>query len=347
MVESIAREEVDTDEEGSSDEDDSGAFRQQSLLRSPNMSSADDDIEMPEGPPPGAEQGNESDSDDSIVMPEGTPPPEARIYSAASVQPPPPMPPLGMAPTPGFPLYPPPPFPMGYQGQFAPPVPYGQSQFQQQPYPPGNGFIQAPPRNFFPGNPGNQHHRPGPGGIFRPPPATAGLPARPVNDPLSDVPHQTFQAHRQARREEAEREIQGTPDQGEKTAAPPASAEISAAPQLRDLRKEAAIFVPRVAKKKKTAAGTTVITAAPVVSDEKSDASTLQESGSTDNYRGNGPAIQSAPQSAPPVYNPAIAAGGLMSKLSGVLGTPAVSAAPKERADDYKTFLAGLDKLDH
>jgi hypothetical protein len=169
---------------------------------------------------------------------------------------------------------------------------------------------------------------------------------------LSNVPHQTFQAHRQAKRDEAARENQASPVDSGKAVPPPASAEISAAPQLRDLRKEAAIFVPRVAKKKKTAASTTVITAAPVVSDAKSDATpqeSVQPSGNN-HYGETGPAIQSAPQSgsvATPTYTPALAAGGLLSKLSGVLGAPTVPTPPKEeKADDYKTFLAGLEQLD-
>jgi hypothetical protein len=164
-----------------------------------------------------------------------------------------------------------------------------------------------------------------------------------MNDPLSDVPHQTFQAHRQQKLDEAVQQNQApaTAEAG-KAAAPAASAVISAEPQLRDLRKEAAVFVPRVAKKKKVAAGPT-ITAAPVVP----DAAVPRESDNNDAGPGNGPRIQSAPDSAPrAVYSPAVAAGGLMSKLSGVLGTPAVSA-PKEKVDDYKTFLAGLEKLDH
>jgi hypothetical protein len=242
----------------------------------------------------------------------------------------------------------PPPFPQGFPGQFPPQMPYGQAQFQPVPYG-GNGFMPPPPRGFFPGNTGNQMPPPpGPGRSFRPPPASANLPQRPmgvVNDPLSDTPHQTFQAHRQAQREEAARDAQGdvaTSDKG--TAPPPASAEISAAPQLRDLRKEAAIFVPRVAKKKKTAAGSTVITAAPAVSDATADGPTAGDAG-------NGPdrAVQSAPMpSVAPasVYNPAMAGGGLMSKLSGVLGTPAPRSAKTDKADDYKTFLAGLEKLE-
>lgn len=312
---------------------------------------------MPEGPAPGTNDADagDSDSDDSIIMPEGTPPPEARLYPAAVEQQamPPPMPPFGMPQNQGYPPQMPPPFPIGFQGQYPPQMPYGQAQFQPVPYG-GNGFMPPPPRGFFPGNPGNQMRPPpGPGRSFRPPPASANLPQRPmgvVNDPLSDMPHQTFQAHRQAQQEEAARDTQGgTADKGKGTAPPPASAEISAAPQLRDLRKEAAIFVPRVAKKKKPAAGSTVITAAPAVSDHNPN-NTADGSAGTGNEDGRATygAVQSAPLSSAPtsVYNPAMAGGGLMSKLSGVLGTPAPSQAKTEKADEYKTFLAGLEKLE-
>ncbi len=40
---------------------------------------SDDEIVMPEGPPPDSDE----DSDDSIVMPEGPPPPEAKLYPSA------------------------------------------------------------------------------------------------------------------------------------------------------------------------------------------------------------------------------------------------------------------------
>ena len=314
---------------------------------------------MPEGPAPGAENpgGEDSDSDDSIVMPEGTPPPEARLYPAAVDKvPPQPMPPFGMPQNPGYPPHMPPamppPFPVGFQSQFTPQSAAGQAQFPPMPYG-GNGFIPPPPRGFFPGNPGNQlRPLPGPSKTFRPPSASANLPPRPlgvVNDPLSDTPHQTFQSHRQAQREEAPRDAQGSSaDKGTGTAPPPASAEISAAPQLRDLRKEAAVFVPRVAKKKKLTAGSTVITAAPSVPDGTETVMSATTRAGQDHH-GIQEATHGAPVSAgapPTTYNPAMAGGGLMSKLSGVLGTPAPSQAKAEKADEYKTFLAGLEKLE-
>ncbi|GHJ87914.1 hypothetical protein NliqN6_4316 [Naganishia liquefaciens] len=331
------------DDEGSSSDEDS-----------------DDDIAMPEGPAPGAEDAGaeDSDSDDSIVMPEGTPPPEARLYPVAAHEqvPPPPMPSFGTQPNLGYPQQMPPtmptPFPPGFQGQLPPQMAMGYAQFPPVPYG-GNGFNPPPPRGFFP-NAGNQPHPPpGPPRTFRPPPASANLPQRPlgvVNDPLSDTPNQTFQAHRQAQREEAARDAQGTTIIKEAGAAPPpASAEISAAPQLRDLRKEAAIFVPRVAKKKKTVADSTVITSAPAVPEESSETADDVSTETRQDGRGTQEADHSpflsttAPST---TYNPSMAGGGLMSKLSGVLGTPALKQAETEKADEYKTFLAGLGKLE-
>lgn len=122
---------------------------------------------------------------------------------------------------------------------------------------------------------------------------------------------------------------------------------ISAAPQLRDLRKEAAVFVPRAMKKKKptAATGAQVITAAPAVSSAPDDGAVhdaRSTSGMTTHVNEHTP---TAPLSVP-AYNPAAAAGGLLSKLSGVLGTPAAAPAKTEKEDDYKAFLAGLDSLE-
>ncbi|KAJ9121526.1 hypothetical protein QFC22_002144 [Naganishia vaughanmartiniae] len=325
-----------------------------------------DDIAMPEGPPPDtAETQEDSDSDDSIVMPEGTPPPEARIYAPAPVNQPvvmmPALPPIGMPFNPGFPQYMPPMYAPPGAGNFAPPMSYAQGQYQARPYAQGNAFMPPPPpppRGFFPGQAGPGPVRPprDSGWSFRPPPSTANLPVRPggiMNDPLSGVPHQTFQAHRQARREEAQdvalAAAATTTIEGKNTTTvvpPPASAEISAAPQMRDLRKEAAVFVPRAMKKKKpaTLAGNAqVITAAPVVSSAPENGG-VNESRAASGMAGDGNQ-HAAPISAP-TYNPAAAGGGLLSKLSGVLGTPATAPAKKEKEDDYKAFLAGLDSLE-
>jgi hypothetical protein len=308
---------------------------------------------MPEGPPPD-EAGNleESDSDDSIVMPEGTPPPEARIYAPPVNQPVmSTLPPVGMPYNLSFPPHMPPMFAAPGPGNFAPPMPYAQGQYQARPYAQGNGYTAPPPpppRGFFPGQSGPGPIRPvrDAGWSFRPPPATANLPPRPggvVNDPLSDIPHQTYQAHRQARREEAQDSALAPSSSEQATVGvpPPASAEISAAPQLRDLRKEAAVFVPRAMKKKKPTTSAQVITAAPAVSSAPGNESQYTSGMADDGNQHTHPAPISAP-----TYNPAAAGGGLLSKLSGVLGTPATAPVKKEKEDDYKAFLAGLDSLE-
>ncbi|KAJ9095188.1 hypothetical protein QFC19_007643 [Naganishia cerealis] len=311
---------------------------------------------MPEGPPPdaGGSAGNEqdSDSDDSIVMPEGTPPPEARLHSPSISQPAmPTLPHGGMPYNSGFPPHMPPMFaPPSGSGHFPPPMPYAHGAYQARPFAQGNGFVPPPPRGFFPGNPGLNPVRPGPGmGRGFRPPTTANLPPRPggiVNDPLSDVPHQTYQAHRQARREEAQ-DNDSIAGGSAKNAPPPASAEISAAPQLRDLRKEATVFVPRAMKKKKPTANAQIITAAPVVSSAPGEVAATAPSSLSGN---EGDRSQQLPHHSAPMpaatYTPAAAGGGLLSKLSGVLGTPTPAPAKKEKEDDYRAFLAGLEKLD-
>lgn len=151
-------------------------------------------------------------------------------------------------------------------------------------------------------------------------------------DPLSDIPHSTFQAHRIAKQE-------GGATTGEQAgpgdAAPvPAAAVIEAAPQIRDLRKEAAAFVPRAAKKKKTVASAIQVNAAPPPDDDPAMANEEPSLVSEDKEEVKPPA---------PVYNPA--AGGLMGKLSGILGSAPASRTTDKPKDDYQSFLAGLDNL--
>lgn len=180
-------------------------------------------------------------------------------------------------------------------------------------------------------------------------------------DPLAGVPHQTFQAHKQARIIEATAQLtapagsshsQAAKPVDGKTAPVPAAAIIEAAPQLRDMRKEAAVFVPRAAKKKKAPApaGGMVVNPAPA-----EVVQTKEEDSGSD---GEGYSLPSAPRivAAPPTgggsgpsYS-ALGGGGLLGKLSSVLGpvasipTPVKEEKPKA-GDDYKAFLAGLDNL--
>ncbi|KAG1828413.1 WW domain binding protein 11-domain-containing protein [Suillus variegatus] len=207
----------------------------------------DDDIVMPEGPPPTGNNDDIVDSDDDIPMPEGPPPstlqepplPPNIPFSGAPHPPPLPPPPPFVNSVPG-----PPPFPPSYPHQHSafghtspPSFPPGVS-----PYPPVSAFMQPqmppPPPGFFP----------------------RVQSASSMQDPLSSIPHQTYQAHRVNRL---------TPHPSLPQKPPPApgavllgiagnnttAATVSAAPQLRDFKKEATAFVPTSLKRKKPATG--------------------------------------------------------------------------------------------
>ncbi|KAJ7665104.1 mRNA biogenesis factor-domain-containing protein [Mycena polygramma] len=212
----------------------------------------DDDVAMPEGPPP--DRDDDDDSDDDIPMPEGPPP---SMPSTSSLPPPPPSlpphPPPGASslpmPLPGSlpprpsnnPLPPPPP---GFPPNNLPPRPPG---FPGASFPsgfPSIGGIPPPPPNLpnFP-----------PQGFPPPPPGFYPGPARnpsSMQDPLSHIPHQTFQGHRAAAH---------APLPAKPTSLPPKpvaaanlmSATVFAAPELRDFKKEATAFVPSNVKRKK------------------------------------------------------------------------------------------------
>ncbi|KAK0505774.1 WW domain binding protein 11-domain-containing protein [Armillaria luteobubalina] len=209
-------------------------YRRRRLDSQAENSEDDDDIIMPEGPPPKPEDA--VDSDDDIPMPEGPPPgqelPEQGTSDEIPVNPPlPPMPP----PPPMFLSTPFPPFPpTGFPGYMVPPG---------IPPPPPNFPMPPPPPGFFP----------------RRQQSTAAL-----QDPLSSIPHQTFQGHRA--------QVLATPHPSlppkPRPEASP-SAIISAEPQLRDLKKEATSFVPTSLKRKKAASASASgrINAAPGVGD--------------------------------------------------------------------------------
>ncbi|QRV94814.1 hypothetical protein RhiJN_22832 [Ceratobasidium sp. AG-Ba] len=197
--------------------------------------SDDEDIALPAGPPPDGANAKDTDSSsedsDDIPMPAGPPPPKSAPPLPMGVPPPVSMPPFPMgAPYPshfsalpptiatyaGAPSVPPPPVPpMGIQPGYSLPYP---------PQMPGTGGGPRPVRD-------RQHIEA----------------ARVVQDPLSNVPHVTFQAH-QAQRSQ----IPSTPSQSpaglplKPTGTPhsAASATIFAEPELRDLKKEATAFVP-------------------------------------------------------------------------------------------------------
>ncbi|KAF9469674.1 mRNA biogenesis factor-domain-containing protein [Collybia nuda] len=277
-----------------------------------------DEIPLPPGPPPGTE---EVDSDDDIPMPEGPPPDQSKqgmfIHlsidldltlhkaSTSSLHPQPPIIPLPPRPPPtisGLPLPPPPgnipyslpppgfpigslpPLPPGFLGEALPPLPLppppGFTGVGLPPPPPG--FPQIPIQGYVP------HALPNfpPPGLPLPPPPAGFFPRRSqsassMQDPLSTIPHQTYQAHRAGQstlpshpslppnptKNTAGPVSLGQNDGAEKPSAKLVAATVFATPQLRDFKKEATAFVPTALKRKRTgAAGTgtsTRIDAAP------------------------------------------------------------------------------------
>lgn len=153
--------------------------------------------------------------------------------------------------------YPPPPPPPGWNNQLPPPPP-GFPSFLNAPFPPfpPNAFPPPPPK-FLP-----KHQ------------STSAM-----QDPLSSIPHQTFQAYRATQLAPAHPSLplnpsaQGVslPPNPSLPPKPTAAAELAAAtvfsaPQLRDFKKEATAFVPSVIKRKKAApAGPSKIDAAPIL----------------------------------------------------------------------------------
>ncbi|WVW83969.1 hypothetical protein I302_105992 [Kwoniella bestiolae CBS 10118] len=254
----------------------------------------DDDIVMPEGPPPTGQDEDDEDSDDSddsddIPLPEGPPPPRPQPPTIPSASP------MRM----GFGAPP---------AGFRPPLPRP---------------VAVPLHAHSQGQAGPSTFRPRHTPHNRPPPM--------VQDPLSDAPTQTYQGHRIAQHALPARPPSGTnpsttpaPSGETVPAAPTAPAgtgEISAAPVLRDLRKEATAFVPRGVKKRKTAPGGGIINAAP-------GAGEIDEEG---DERKRAVVVNS----------------GLMGKLKGVLGDqprPQASGSGGED-DEYKRFLEGLGDL--
>jgi hypothetical protein len=88
-----------------------------------------------------------------------------------------------------------------------------------------------------------------------------------MQDPLSSVPHKTFQAHKAT-----QQASKPHPSLPAKPAAATAAlnATVEAAPELRDFKKEATAFVPAAVKRKKAGTGvghTPAINAAPSVGD--------------------------------------------------------------------------------
>ncbi|KAJ7242588.1 hypothetical protein B0H12DRAFT_1132264 [Mycena haematopus] len=240
----------------------------------------DDDVAMPEGPPP--EKDEEDESDDDIPMPEGPPPgqsiPTSSLPPPPAFLPPHPHPPPmhvpgSLPPRPSsIPLPPPPP---GFPPNNLPPRPPG---FPGASFPPGFpaiGGIPPPPPNFpnFP-----------PQGLPlpRPPPGFYPSIRNPssIQDPLSNIPHQTFQAHRAAAHSALPSKPSSVVPPGSASLPPKPvaalesaklmSATVFAAPELRDFKKEATAFVPSNVKRKKATgapgASSSRVNAAPSLS---------------------------------------------------------------------------------
>lgn len=295
------------------------------MLHTDESDSDDDDIALPAGPPPddskGASSSSSEDSDDDIPMPPGPPPPKAA----------PPLPQGALLPQP---------FPMGvpYGTQFPPfpPIPqYTQMASHIPPPPPGLPIAMHPgyPPPFVQGMQPYPQQAAGPGRGPRPVHDRQHMEAaRAIQDPMSDIPHVTFQAHQSQRHQlpplaPASSGLQspaqsGLPPRPGGTHQATASATIFAEPELRDLKKEATAFVPasmrRAAKKGPTTSGNPSglrINAAP---DDKDD---------------NGPSVEPRKD--------------LMSVLGNQLGvsdksTPSTKPKAGQGKDDYDKFLAEI-----
>ncbi|KAF9270740.1 hypothetical protein L218DRAFT_969204 [Marasmius fiardii PR-910] len=256
----------------------------------------DDDIAMPGGPPPQLPGFEETvNDDDDIPMPEGLPPGEEPIEGntfyltshlleydsfeylddediplppSNDTDPPlPGLPPSGLSmPPPEYPAgpLPPPPPPAGFPAGVPPLPPPGfpigitlppgfpASGLSFPPFPPGFPAPPFPPQAFQPSMPA-----PPPGFYPRQKSASA------MQDPLSSIPHQTYQA-RLASKLSPHPSLPAKPFI---TTAPPmssSSATISAEPELRDFKKEATAFVPTSLKRRRTA-GQPRVNAAPGV----------------------------------------------------------------------------------
>lgn len=289
------------------------------MLHTDESDSDDDDIALPAGPPPddskGASSSSSEESDDDIPMPPGPPPPKAAPPLPQGTLPPqpslmgipyetqfPPFPPMPQY-TPMTP-HPPPGLPVAMHPGYPPPFVQSMQPYPQQMAGQGRGSRPAHDR---------QHMEA----------------ARAIQDPMSDIPHVTFQAHQAQRHQLPPLPSTGSGSQLPVPSGLPrpggtpqtaVSATIFAEPELRDLKKEATAFVPtsmrRAAKKGPNTSGNSTglrIDAAP---DHKDD---------------SGPSAEPRKD--------------LMSVLGNQLGVsdkPAASTKPKggQGKDDYDKFLA-------
>ncbi|KAF9229029.1 hypothetical protein BS17DRAFT_770931 [Gyrodon lividus] len=270
-----------------------------------DVEDSDEDILMPDGPPPTANmEYSESDSDDDIPMPEGPPPSVVQedLHTVPA--------PLPSSLLDNMPLFIPP--PPGFGGNvYGGPVPQ---------FPPPTALLQSmpsPPPGFFPRR-------------------TRSVAS--IQDPLSSIPHQTYQAQRASQLPPGHPSLPAKPPAGPSgsisaTSVHNANATISAEPELRDLKKEATAFIPTSLKRKKALVlpVSSKVNAAPSVN------------------VGSEPA-QTSSQSRPD----------LVSTLRGQFGAVAVPAVPSlngktpakrlktstlKEKDDYQNFVDDMSDL--
>jgi hypothetical protein len=308
---------------------------------------------MPEGPPPGSSD-EESDDSDDIPLPEGPPPPKPPPIPSGPSNAPFMRPPLHFTGPPGQgmgmgqPFLPFPPSGPGFRpGMHQPGMPFRPPpQMQQQPM--GQpGFRPRPPRP--PRQPNVPHGK-----------------APVVQDPLSDAPTQTYQGYRIAKAEgvaglparpggggdsapvsgAGSPSLPAKPDSKTNSPAPSAAqiaaATISAAPVLRDLRKEATAFVPRGVKRKAAAAPGAAagvrVNAAPGAGEVDADGDELRSK------REDGPGLLGVLQG---VFGEGTGAGtgtGIRQNTKGGQLSAGVGKGGSGD-DDYQRFLEGLNDL--
>ncbi|CDO73186.1 hypothetical protein BN946_scf185007.g241 [Trametes cinnabarina] len=278
-------------------------------------------------PPPAGVPGGPPLPSGVPTVPPPPPPPGFPLISAPSgaVPPPPPPPGFPVSPLPPGAVPPPPP---GFPVMSSPPLP--PPGFPTMSLPPFAGSPPPPPPGFPPFPP-NQMQVPLP----TPPPGfypRRGPDTGVIQDPLSSVPHQTYQAHRAARSggPPPPKATSGGVRLGPATTpAPASSAVISAEPELRDFKKEATAFVPAALKRKKPGAAVTKVNAAPTI----------------------GPADGPDEEKEPPQQ----ARPDLLSALQDKFGVPPpkkakldiepAKAAPAKPRDDYDKFLEEMSDI--
>lgn len=182
-----------------------------------------------------------------------------------------------------------------------PPLPLG---FPPFPPPHARPPVPAPPPGFYP--------RRGNTGV--------------IQDPLSSIPHQTFQAHRASRAAGHPKATSGgvrLSTVGSPSATAPATtAVISAEPELRDFKKESTAFVPAALKRKRGGGAGSKVNAAPTI-------------GPAEDSDGEG---EPAPVARPDLLSTLQDKFGALQKKANVKPEAKKPAAAKPK-DDYDKFL--------